>query len=47
MSDINMPTAPGYVIAQWREEGPVDIENLSEWSNEMNWTKWLPLAGAA
>ena len=47
MSDINMPTAPGYFISKWREEGPVDIETLSEWRNEMNWTKWLPLAEAA
>lgn len=47
MSDINMPIAPGYFISKWREEGPVDIETLTEWRNDMNWTTWLPLAEAA
>lgn len=47
MSDINMPIAPGYFISKWREEGPVDIETLTEWRNDMNWKNWLPLAEAA
>ena len=47
MSEINMPTAPGYFISKWREEGPVDIETLSDWRDEMNWKTWLPLAEAA
>jgi hypothetical protein len=47
MSEIDMPTAPGYFISKWREEGPVDLETLTEWRNEMNWSKWLPLAEAA
>ena len=47
MSEINMPTAPGYFISKWREEGPVDLETLTSWRNEMNWGKWLPLAEAA
>ena len=47
MSDIEMPTAPGYFISKWREEGPVELETLTEWRNEMHWDKWLPLAEAA
>ena len=47
MSYIYRPAAPGYFISKWREEGPDDIETVSEWRNEMNWTKWLPLAEAA
>ena len=47
MSEINMPTAPGYFISKWREEGPVTIETLTLWREEMNWTTWLPLAEAA
>lgn len=47
MSEINMPTAPGYFISKWREEGPVDLDTLTQWRNEMNWSEWLPLAEAA
>ena len=47
MSDIEMPKAPGYFISKWREEGPVDLETLTAWRDEMNWTTWLPLAEAA
>ena len=42
-----MPTAPGYFISKWREEGPVDLDTLTKWRNEMNWSEWLPLAEAA
>ena len=47
MSDIEMPKAPGYFISKWREEGPVDLETLTAWRDEMNWKTWLPLAEAA
>ena len=47
MTEINMPKAPGFFISKWREEGPVDIAALTEWRDEMNWSKWLPLAEAA
>ena len=47
MSNIELPKAPGYFISRWREEGPVDIETLTQWRAEMNWTTWLPLAEAA
>lgn len=47
MSEIELPKAPGYFISKWREEGPVDIDTLTVWRNEMNWATWLPLAEAA
>ena len=47
MSEIDFPQAPGYFISKWREHGPVDIETLTLWREEMNWTTWLPLAEAA
>ena len=47
MTEINMPKAPGFFISKWREEGPVDIATLTEWRDEMKWSKWLPLAEAA
>ena len=47
MSDIEFPQAPGYFISKWREHGPVDIETLTLWREEMNWNTWLPLAEAA
>ena len=47
MSEIELPKAPGYFISKWREQGPVDIDMLTMWRDEMNWTTWLPLAEAA
>jgi hypothetical protein len=47
MSEIELPKAPGYFISKWREQGPVDIDTLTMWRDEMNWTTWLPLAEAA
>lgn len=47
MSEIELPTAPGYFISRWREQGPVDIATLTVWREEMNWNTWLPLAEAA
>ena len=47
MSSIDLPHAPGYFISRWREQGPVDVETLTSWKNEMNWETWLPLAEAA
>ena len=47
MSEIDLPQAPGFFISRWREKGPVDIETLTQWRDEMNWKTWLPLAEAA
>ena len=47
MSEIELPKAPGYFISKWREQGPVDIDTLTVWRDEMNWATWLPLAEAA
>ena len=47
MAEIELPQAPGYFISRWRENGPVDIETLTQWRDEMNWNTWLPLAEAA
>ena len=47
MSNIDVPHAPGYFISRWREQGPVDLETLTAWRDEMNWGTWLPLAEAA
>jgi hypothetical protein len=47
MSEIELPSAPGYFISRWREQGPVDMETLILWREEMNWNTWLPLAEAA
>ena len=47
MSEIELPSAPGYFISRWREQGPVDLDTLTLWRDEMNWTTWLPLAEAA
>ena len=47
MSEIELPSAPGYFISRWREQGPVDMDTLILWREEMNWNTWLPLAEAA
>tara|TARA_Y100000768_G_C23916023_1_gene652401 strand:+ start:133 stop:1197 length:1065 start_codon:yes stop_codon:yes gene_type:complete len=47
MSEIDLPQAPGFFISRWREKGPVDIETLTQWRDELNWKTWLPLAEAA
>lgn len=47
MTTIETPHGPGVFISRWRSEGPVDIEVLRTWKDELAWPSWLSLAEAA
>ena len=47
MTHIDVPNSPGYFISRWRDKGPVDIEELTDWKDEMKIQSWLMIAEAA
>ena len=47
LTHIDVPNSPGLLISRWREKGPVKIEKLDEWMQEMNLDSWLMIAEAA
>ena len=47
MTHIDVPNSPGYMISRWRDKGPVDIEELTDWKEEMKIESWLMIAEAA
>jgi hypothetical protein len=47
MTHIDVPNSPGYFISRWREKGPVELEQLIQWKEEMNLESWLMIAEAA
>lgn len=47
MTEIDVPLAPGFFVSRWRELGPVELDTLTAWRDEMKWSNWLPLAEAA
>ena len=47
MTQIDVPNSPGFFISRWREKGPVEIEVLEQWKEEMNIESWLMIAEAS
>ena len=47
MTHIDVPNSPGFLISRWREKGPVEIKQLTEWKEEMKIESWLMVAEAA
>ena len=47
MTQIDVPNSPGYLISRWRDKGPVDIEVLTDWKEEIKIESWLMIAEAA
>ena len=47
MTHIDVPNSPGYLISRWRDKGPVNLEHLTEWKEEMKIESWLMIAEAA
>ena len=47
MTQIDIPNSPGLFISRWREKGPVDLEQLILWKEEMELECWLMIAEAA
>ena len=47
MTHIDVPNSPGYLISRWRDKGPVNHEQLTEWKEEMKIESWLMIAEAA
>ena len=47
MTHIDVPNSPGYLISRWRDKGPVNLEQLTEWKEEMKIESWLMIAEAA
>ena len=47
MTQIDVPNSPGYFISRWRDKGPVGLEELTDWKEEMKIESWLMIAEAA
>ena len=47
MTHIDVPNSPGYLISRWRDKGPVNLEQLTKWKEEMKIESWLMIAEAA
>ena len=47
MTHIDVPNSPGFLISRWREKGPVEVDELTKWKEEMSIESWLMIAEAA
>lgn len=46
MTDAEIPNTPGYLISKWRDQGPVSIEEVSKWKEDMQIDSWLMICEA-
>ena len=46
MTDTEIPNTPGYLISKWRKQGPVSIEEVSKWKEDMQIDSWLMICEA-
>jgi len=47
MLNSELPNTPGKFVSMWREKGPVDVETLNDWKQELQIDSWIMIAEAS